>query len=279
MKPMAGFCWIASYPKSGNTWVRLLLANLMAQGRPLDLSQPIGFAPSAASASELELMLDVEVSELTPAEQRELRPDLYRTVAHDAPGPRFRKVHDAWGHTPAGRPLFPPDCTLASVYIVRDPRDVAVSWAHHSALTLDASVAFLGDEDATMARATRWKDQLAQHLGTWSTHVASWLGATPAPLVVSYERLSADPLTVLAAIAAHCQIEASAAAVADAVAAMQFNRLQQVERGRRFDLGQADGRPFFRKGIAGDWRTVLGPAQVDRIQQDHRPMMDLLGYA
>lgn len=275
---MGGFYWIASYPKSGNTWMRLLLASLIDGGAPLDISRPVGFAPSAASPSDMDLFLDVESSELTPVEQTELRHDLALAVAAATAAPQYRKVHDRWGHSPSGRPLFPPAATLGSIYLVRDPRDVAVSWAHHSGTTLDEAIDFLGRPGAVVAAAGKWRDQFEQRVDSWSAHVASWLAAEPVPLVVAYEALSADPLRVLAQVATHCGLSASADALAGAVEATRFARLQQQERIDGFELGQQAGRRFFRRGIAGGWRDTLSHAQANRIVRDHGAMMERLAY-
>lgn len=275
---MGGFYWIASYPKSGNTWMRLLLASLIDGGTPLDFTKAIGFASAVAAASDMDLFLDVESSDLTPDEQAELRHDLALAIAAETTESRFRKVHDRWGHTPAGRPLFPPQVTLGTVYLVRDPRDVAVSWAHHAALTLDDAIAFLGQPGAVVSTAGKWKDQFEQCLDSWSGHVASWLAADPAPMVVPYERLSADPAAVLAEVAAHCGIAATDAALAGAIAATRFDRLRREEQANGFEVGQKQGREFFRRGIAGGWRDTLSLAQADRVVRDHGPMMERLGY-
>ncbi|WP_044564542.1 sulfotransferase domain-containing protein [Azospirillum sp. B4] len=275
---MGGFYWIASYPKSGNTWMRLMLASLIEGGAPPDFTKTMGFASAAGAVTDMDLFLDVESSDLTPVEQAELRHDLAVVTAAAATGPQFRKVHDWWGLTPAGRPLFPPQVTLGSVYLVRDPRDVAVSWAHHSGLSLDDSIAFLARPGAVVATAGRWKDQFEQRLDSWSGHVASWLAADPAPLLVPYERLSADPAGVLAQVAAHCAITASDAAIMNAVTVTRFDRLRREEETHGFELGQRRGRVFFRRGLAGGWRDTLSAAQADRIVQDHGPMMARLGY-
>ncbi|MFX4369970.1 hypothetical protein ABTA37_19770, partial [Acinetobacter baumannii] len=86
------------------------------------------------------------------------------------------KVHDAWLPTAAGEPLFPPEATAGVVCIVRDPRDVAVSLAHHLAVPIDAAIAMMADPDAQLARVERGLPlQLRQRLSTWSGHVEGWL--------------------------------------------------------------------------------------------------------
>lgn len=275
---MGGFYWIASYPKSGNTWIRLLLESVIAGGTVPEFGKRVRFAPIVAQRADFDLFLDVEASDLTLSEQAELRHDLACVMAAEVVEPQFRKVHDYWGYTPAGRPLFPEAVTLGSVYLVRDPRDVAISWAHHCGDTIDEAIAFLAREDAALTRPGRWQDQLGQRLMSWSAHVESWMTAVPAPMLVSYERLSQQPEAVLAEVAAHVGIAASAAIIGDAVAANRFERLKAEESVRGFDLGQASGRAFFRRGLAGGWRDTLTPSQADRIVQDHGAMMERLGY-
>lgn len=275
---MGGFLWIASYPKSGNTWMRLLLRSLLTDGQPVDLARRIGFAPVVAQRSDLDLFLDVEGSELTPGEVRELRHDLACTMAADSDEPLFRKVHDCWGRTPSGRPLFPPAATQASLYLVRDPRDVAISWAHHTGEPLDAAIAFLANDAAEVAAPGGWRIQFPQRLTSWSGHVESWLAADPAPLVLSYERMSQDPAGALTAAATHFGLPAPPDLVARAVEANRFSRLRAAETEAGFDGGQVKGRAFFRRGVAGGWRDTLTADQARRIARDHGPMMARLGY-
>jgi aryl sulfotransferase len=275
---MSGFYWIASYPKSGNTWIRLMLARLVKGTTHTDFSQPINFAPAIATHTDLDRFLDVESSDLTSSEKAELRHDMCMIMARETSEPLFRKVHDSWGHTPSARPLFPPQITLGSVHVVRDPRDVAISWAHHSGLTLDQSIAFMANEETVLSNTKRWKDQFEQKLGSWSSHVTSWLAAEPAPLLVTYESLSADTATILAQVAAHCGISASESQIADTVAETRFDRLQQAENLHTLDLGQQKGRKFFRRGIAGGWQDTLSASQAERIVQDHHAVMTRLGY-
>lgn len=150
--------------------------------------------------------------------------------------------------------------------------------AHHSGVCLDEAIDFMGSETAVIVPSGQGQGQHEQRLASWSAHVASWLAATPTPLLVSYERLSADPAAVLAEVATHCGIGAAPDAVARAVDANRFDRLQAEERAKGFRLGQAEGRTFFRRGVAGGWRDTLSATQAERILRDHGPMMKQLGY-
>lgn len=276
---MSGFYWIASYPKSGNTWLRLLLASLHAGGAPLTLDGPLAaFAPWIGSARNFETYLCVDPAECSADELANLFPVLVAELAHIRPEPQFSKVHDAWGMAPSGQPLFPPQFTLGSVYVVRDPRDVAVSLAHHHGQDVDQAIDVMARPAATANRTRPYPGHAEQKIGTWSHHVASWLDSQPAPLLVRYEDLLADPRAELARVAAHCGLVASDQALDGAVAATRFDTLQGLEEHTVFDMGQAAGHRFFRRGQAGGWRDTLTAAQVERIERDHGAMMTRLGY-
>lgn len=277
---MTGFVWIASYPRSGNTWLRLALGALLDPGRADARDAHRDFAPNASQRGDLEEALDVESGDLTPAELEALRPVAYRTLAARSRRPLFRKVHDACIDTAAGTPLFPPEATLATLYMVRDPRDVAVSWAHFAGVELEEAVRFLCDATATLRPAAgRPPLDLPQRLLDWSGHVRSWRDAPDRRCrLLRYEDMVADPAATLARAATHAGIAATAEALGRAVAATRFDTLRAHEARQGFDGGQSAGAAFFRSGQAGGWRAALPPALQARIVAAHGPVMEALGY-
>ena len=276
---MSGYHWLASYPKSGNTWLRLALSSLARGGAPPDFAAEDRFAPIASDRTAFDLLLDVDSADLTDDEAEALRPRFHEIDAGRYAEPQLRKVHDAWTRTPAGEPLFPPALTLGAVYLVRDPRDVAVSLAHHLGIDLDRTIAFMGRADAALAMGGRGGvPQLRQRLLTWSAHVRSWLDAPAPPLLLRYEDMLADPAATLARAARHLGRAAAPEAVARAAAATRFEALRAAEARHGFAERPKTAGRFFRRGIAGGWRDTLTPAQAARIEADHGGVMADLGY-
>lgn len=277
---MSGFFWLASYPKSGNTWLRLALLCLK-EGRAVDFSVRSDFAPVAAGRAGFDLALGIESSDLTPEEILELRPRFYEVQAENVAEPQFRKVHDAWTLTAAGEPLFPPSVTLGSLCIVRDPRDVAVSFAHHSGDEINKVIRNMGNAHAKLApQRDRLSDQLPQILGDWSSHVAGWLaapGARPA-LLVRYEDMQADAARELRRVADYVGWPVTADAIASAVQNTRFERLRAAEDRQGFRERSPLAARFFRQGRAGGWRSVLTAPQAASIEATHGAMMRRLGY-
>lgn len=274
--------WLASYPKSGNTWMRMLLANYFAEtDAPHDINTR-GVTNSIASSRWLfDSNLGVQSSDLRAEENDCIRPFLYhRLVAHD-PAPFWMKVHDAQRRLPDGRWLFPPEASAAVIYLIRDPRDVAVSYAFHNGHgDMERAVAQLADPAHTIGRP--WHDQLPQYLGSWSVHVASWVDQGEIPVcVVRYEDMLADTPRELARVIAAVRpdVPLSPERLARAVDHARFDRLAAAETESGFREKPPKAERFFRKGEAGDWRNHLTPAQAGRIVADHLVTMRRFGYA
>lgn len=277
---MRGFYWIASYPKSGNTWLRLALADLMCPANSLKSRNGTSFAPNACWRAHVDEALDIETADLTAAESEALLPAAHHAMAAQSPRPLYRKVHDAWTLSAAGEPLFPPEVTLGTLYLVRDPRDVAVSWAHHSRLTPDDAIDFLCNPAAVLAwESARLNSLLPQRLLCWSGHARSWLNAPGRPpCLIRYEDMVADPIRTLRLAADHIGLHHDADAIERAVATTRFDALQAREAEQGFSGGQRAGAVFFRKGRAGGWREDLNGAQAARIERAHGEMMARFGY-
>ena len=272
--------WLASYPRSGNTWVRALLTNYLGGGEtPASIDALAGgsrFLPREVFDEEL----GVSSSDLTPEEVLRHRALLHEVLTADLPRPTFVKVHDAFLRTAEGAFLFPPAATLGAVYVVRNPLDVAVSCARFWNWPLARGVAELNDPAATLARpAKRLHDVLPEPLSTWSGHVASWLDQRDLPVhVVRYEDLLADPAAAFAAVLRFAGIEPDDGRVARAVAHARFDGLRAQEEHSGFHEKPATARFFFRAGRAGAWREALSPEQVRTLVDAHAPLMERFGY-
>lgn len=278
---MSGFYWLASYPKSGNTWLRLVLNSYRLGGSTPDFSQKQDFAPIASSRRRFDELLGVASSDLLPDELMTLRPRMYERQATEARESLFNKVHDAWQLTPGGEPLFPATSTLGAIYIVRDPRDVALSLAGHLGLSVDRAIDILLDERTLLCdQKLGLKDQLPQRLGSWSQHVLSWidLPAPWSPLLLRYEDMLAKPWESFASVIKYCGWPLNDERLEQALDATRFDRLQAAEASHGFSERPQRAARFFREGRAGGWRERLNEAQLRRIEEASEPLRARLAY-
>jgi len=286
--------WLASYPKSGNTWFRMLVANLSANdGKPVDINDLPERSGIASAREAFDHVMLIDSGLLTHDEIDCLRPRLYEEfargaeddeydVAEDAPPVRFVKVHDAYTLTPNGEPLLAGRRGAdGAIVIVRDPRDVAPSLANHYRFSIDEAVAFMNDRNAGFCTKTlRQHIQLRQKLPGWSGHIASWLDQTDIPVhLIRYEDMNADTAGTLGRALAFAGRAAADEAIRRAVAFADFAelRLQEQDKGFR-ETPARPGGLFFRRGEVGGWRDELSAEQVARIEAAHAPMMRRLGY-
>lgn len=272
--------WIASYPKSGNTWMRMGLACLRRGAASIDINNFQDAEDAAASNRErFDLLCDVDSSDLTEPEILAARAHVFRRISSELRGVAFWKVHEAFVRTPKGA-LFPAEATAGCVYIVRDPRDVAVSLAHHNGSGIDDAIARLADPDHTLSRSRHGLSrQLHQPLSTWSGHVESWLDQASFPiLLVRYEDMLKDFGAVLERVSLLAGLRPGDAAIRQAVEATRFSELQRQEHLNGFAEKPFRCTKFFRDGRAEGWRDTLTAAQSDRISGDHRVVMKRLGY-
>lgn len=273
--------WLASYPKSGNTWTRSLLANfLSASHRAFPINAlPFGPAIDGPRFGELagvtaEDFNQDEIESLLPACLRARVAESVACAEH-----RLCKDHGAYVANRAGEPLFPADVTAGAVYLVRNPLDVAVSWAFHADEGRFAdSVARLNDAHATLGGGGR--AQYRKRLLDWSAHVRSWRAASFPVLVVRYEDLLADTGRELRRVLRFLGFEDVAETqLRHAVARSEFASLRGREEreGFREKLPTNSGL-FFRNGRVGSWRGTLPAAEVRKVVCRHRATMAELGY-
>jgi hypothetical protein len=273
---MGKLLWIASYPKSGNTWLRVLLHNYLRQpAEPWDINRLADFTASETSAEHYRRYDPRPASQYAIADVQRMRPQVHRDLTRLFPGAVFVKTHNMVGHV-EGVPLVTPELTAGVIYIMRDPRDVAISYSHHLGLSLDRTIGFIGDMDAAVGGTDA---KVYEKHSSWSNHVASW---TPSPdphlLVLRYEDLLADPIERFGRVVRFLGGPRAPERLERAVRFSSFDRLSNQERDHGFTERPAGTERFFRTGRAGQWREILSADQVARIERDHGAVMVRFGY-
>ena len=119
--PGGNIVWIASYPKSGNTWVRVFLHHLLTPDAGTEGFPDLSNIPIASNRTLIDEHLGLKSSHLTESETQELRPEVYEKISRDTADISMMKVHDAFGQTEGGKWIFPAKSSLGAIYILRNP--------------------------------------------------------------------------------------------------------------------------------------------------------------
>jgi aryl sulfotransferase len=276
---LSGIIWLASYPKSGNTWLRAFFANFQSDsGIPIDINNlDIWGAGNRRMADDA---LGVESSDLTSEEIDRYRPAVYRITASRSGKTLFLKTHDAYLLNSEAEPLIPRDVTRAALYVVRNPLDVSVSYAHYAAKPLDCAIDQMALETMTLARSgDRLSYQLQQRLLTWSRHVLSWLDQSAIRLhVMRYEDMCRQPVEAFTGAVRFLGLDDDFERVRRAIDFSSFDALRQQELKHGFKEKPFEAASFFRSGRVGAWRAILTDKQIERLVLDHGAVMRRLGY-
>ncbi|WP_136810714.1 sulfotransferase domain-containing protein [Desulfosediminicola flagellatus] len=207
--------FLVSFPKSGNTWMRFLLSNLLKDNE----NEKINFYNVHDFCPEWEKR-KCENKRLTC-------PQIYKS--HSSYDKNFQKV----------------------IYIVRDPRDVYISYYHFMKKTIPLSwdlAAFIEKYDGPY--------------GTWSNHVLSWIGEKrPNVIVIKYEDLLLNTYNVLLKVLKFSGIQVNEDRIRKAIKQSSFESMSKIERdeGRKYGDGET---VFVRKGRSGQWRDVFGDKEL-----------------
>jgi hypothetical protein len=236
--------FLTSYPRSGNTWTRFLVGNLVHQ-------------------EEAVTFLNVE----------RLVPDMYKhsdRTLRNLPRPRIMKSHECFD------PRY-----KRIIYVVRDPRDVAVSNYHW-----EMKQRSMGDSYPIETFVARWMDGVYWgRLGNWSDHVTSWLSTRHGKegfLLLRYEDMLADPAREMGKVAVLLGIDPAPERLARAADLSSADRMRKLEKTQGDKWVQTrytrQDKQFVRKAASGGWQQILPAESVKMIESAWGDIMKSLGY-
>ncbi len=258
--------WVASYPKSGNTWLRLLIGSYLNDRVAFydDVSRYFYQTASPYPLAELNLWQEVQLRSAAL---------LHVAVAADNEQ-TIVKTHHAMCEI-GGLPLFAPAFVRKAIYVIRDPRDVAASMVYHFGMSQGEVIELMADPQARLSD----DDKMSHVLSSWSLHVASWTQSDRVPTICTqYEKLHADPVGELRKIVTFMGWPVREAQLVAAVEANQFDKLQAEEKARGFSEKSEKAELFFRRGQVGAWREELDGALAREIEKRHGDVMKQWDY-
>ena len=274
---MAGIIWLASYPKSGNTWLRAFLHNLLRNPeQPADINQLDQFCLGDSLSGWYEHVSGGrKVAEMSRAEIQALRPKVHEAFTRAHPDSVFAKTHNMLGEA-EGVPLITMERTAGAIYVLRNPLDVCLSLADHFGLGLDGAAAMLNDPAAGSLTDER---TVFEVYGTWAQHALSWTKEErPNLLWLRYEDMLEKPHQTFGRAARFLGLTPPRPRLEKAIRFSSFKVLANQEATRGFRERSVHSKRFFRVGQAGQWRKALSPEQVKAIVAVNREQMARFGY-
>jgi len=272
---MGAIIWLASYPKSGNTWIRAFLHNLLTNAQePVNINALHHFSLGEGNARFFRRFDPRPLTSISEPEVMALRAKVHELLTQASEDSVFVKTHHFLGEID-GIPLISMDRTAGAIYVVRNPLDVVVSYANHFGMAIDQAIEELGNEGTGSKPSDR---SARQYYGSWSSNVSSWTqNAVPALHVARYEDMQDQPFETFTGVARFLGLSPPRERLERAISNSSFGALKAQEEEHGF-VERTEHTRFFREGRTGAWRAALSEQQVTRIVSDHREEMERFGY-
>ena len=262
--------WLASFPKSGNTWMRAFLANYFIGGaKGLSINELRKFTLGDIRADFYDAAAGGKFEINTIEDYLSLRAKALRLILNARQGNHFVKTHHqsvVYDDTP----LIPPDITAAAIYIVRNPFDVVPSYARHSGSSVEKAVEAILDA----SRFSHTPRGLIEVIGRWDHHVASWTESEGLAMhIARYEDLRDNPKVGFGKVFDFLKVKPDPKQFSNALKLTRLEALKKQEQKTGFIERPKEMSAFFHSGKVGGWRQSLTDEQVAKIHNEFEPTL------
>ena len=269
-----GIVWLASYPKSGNTLLRLFLSHyIYGNSKYLNialLKKILKFESKECFSSVLNNK-NLEDNFIYIKHCIDVQERLIKLLPQNK---LIFKTHHFFGDI-NGHKFTNEQNTLGFIFLIRDPREVLVSYSHHANYPLDKLIKIMTQKNAISPNG--WETRL-----NWSQQYKSWKLFESVPsLFIKYEDLVSYKLEVFGLIinflSSLINIDYDKNKISEIINTIEFSKLQKLEREKGFSES-AEGRIFFRSGKLDSWKNILTEQQKNKIEYELDDVMKIFGY-
>ena len=276
--------WLASYPKSGNTLVRSLLSSYFFSEDGefnFEMLKKIDQFPYIKLFNQL----GIDLSNKEEVEKNYI--EAQKIINKEKGGVQFWKTHNCFCKFDNKYPFTDLKNTAGVIYIVRDPRNVVSSYAHHYQKSLEDS--FNDLKSTTVIKQTK-NDQLPDLVGSWNFNYNSWkqLKSLNKYILIKYEDLISDTektfINIINFISKliNSKIEINEKKLKKVIEATSFEKIQKLEKKSGFSEAKikknGEKINFFNLGPENKWEKNLDPKIKSEIENTFRVEMKEIGY-
>ena len=272
--------WLSSYPKSGNTWVRLFLDNLLSPNKEFNINDNvIGQFPLRSHFLNLSDNIDNQDEFAKNCIKAQQKVNLENTL-------KIFKTHNAFWNWRGGEHTFTDEInTLGVIYIVRDPRNIITSVLnyfhkknYYDALEFMKENKILGGNEAEIGLPTI--------IGSWANHYKSWKKFKKNFLIIKYENLIKNPFEEFSKIISYLEsitdLKFENKNVLKAIEECTFDNVSNQEDKFGFNdnskRNKELNKKFFNLGPKNKWQNILDKEIVKEIEEIFKTEMKELGY-
>ena len=272
---MSGIIWLASYPKSGNTWLRIFIENLFRNtSAPAKINDLAVVRHNDNSTKLYERCVGHNISNMNDSQLHQYRGAVqsYLGTTNETV---FVKTHSALQNY-EGKPLIYLEHTVGAVYLLRNPFDMIVSFSDHYRISYDDAIEAIASPSH---RVNTSQQGIFQILGGWTNHYKSWFGVENFdPLFIRYEDMVRSPLKTFGRFSKFLGLPKNPERLKRAIRNSSFAEVSKQETMNGFSERSRPDQKSFRAGKVGGYRDILSQSQISRIIDVHGELLLEKGY-
>ena len=273
--------WIASYPKSGNTWMRLIIKNIFFNSVAGAELENLNLIPYFESRINYEFIKKINLNDFNNITMMQTIAK-YRALAQKnvvIKGGKFGffKTHSS-NLKIDNFPYTSEEVSLGCIYLIRDPREIAVSYAHHKNKNIDKTIDVMINNKAISFGL----NNIPMHQSSWDQNILSWKNLNVPSFFIKYEDMlenyekMIDNIIVFFEKNFSFKIQNKNNIIDLVLEKTNFNKLKKIENTTGFNEGL--NNKFFRSGKKDTWKKILSKKQIKRIEKEFEQTMKIYGY-
>ena len=288
VKTIVMIIWLASYPKSGNTWVRSFIVSLLSrEDKKVDLEELSKIRQYPKRSDFKDLVKENDFEDIEKISKNWIKSQ--EKINLDNKFIKIFKTHHTLCNI--GDNFFTNyQNTLGAIYIVRDPRSVVSSVGHHYSKNIDEALEFILNDEMNVGIRKENSPLRDSHIITpiasWGTHYNSWRLLKKNFLILKYENLVSNPNLEFNKLSNYLEknlkIKIDKKDIDKAIKKNSFNNLKKIETERGFSESTIDDKGkrinFFNLGPNNNWKKLLNKNIIDKIEKKFSKEMSELGY-
>ena len=280
--------WLASYPKSGNTWVRAIISSLLYSD---DGIFKFSFLKKIDQFPEKKYFKDF-VKDFGDFDLIKKNWILAQDKINLNNNIKIFKTHQG-KYTVNNDDFTNNENTKAIIYIVRDPRNIVTSISNHFTKSVNESLKFMlsnsviGDNKSFEESIKDKNSRMLTLLGKWNDHYRSWTRKKDNLLLIRYEDLILNPKSEINRISMflknYMEFKVNNEKLDNIIKTTSFENLKKLEKEETFDEGVLDKKTknkvnFFYMGSKNRWEELLNKEITQSIEKNFYKEMKEIGY-
>ena len=285
--------WIASYPKSGNTLLRAIISSLFFSKDGYFDFKILKHTTQFEMRKRLDVINEINKNDFLKIGDLKILSKYWQLLQSK----KNLNINKGFGFVKSHSNLVSlfnnwfttPELTAGYIYVIRDPRDIAISWSKHSGLTLDKSIDFMIDYKSCI-EWSRSNSILPEniipktYLGSWDEHVLAWTenNFQVPHLILKYEDLvykkkeSINNIIDFFKNSYQISFNNLNNKISNIITSTNFENLKSLEEKKGFE--EASQGRFFRKGEKNQWKKTLDNIQIKKIEEKFKDFMNKYDY-